>query len=218
MDISGALFVLLLVAPLMLGIALWVLLLSGRPVLHREHRIGRFGRPFTLYKFRTLQSGTAEESSIAPEDDRRISRGGLPLRRTRLDELPQLYNLLAGDMSLVGPRPMVPKHADALAREDRERLFSVRPGVTDPASVLFFAEDAVLAGRPHAEEDYLRLLLPAKASVQIEYLNHWNLWLDLRIIFQTLARVWSPRARERSMLRVRKILAADGSEQDAPRV
>ena len=207
MDIGGALLVFLLVGPLMLGIALWVLLLSGRPVLHREYRVGRHGQPFTLYKFRTLQPGTAMESSIAPEDDHRITRAGLPLRRTRLDELPQLYNLLAGDVSLVGPRPLVQQHADALDRETREVVLSVRPGVTDPASVLFFAEDAVLAGRPDAEAEYLRVLLPAKARVQKDYLRHWSLWLDLRIIVQTLSRVWSRRARERSMDRVRAVLA-----------
>lgn len=209
MDIGGALFVLLLIAPLMLAIALWVLLLSGRPVLHHEHRVGRYGKPFTLYKFRTLQPGTALESSIAPEDDHRITRGGLALRRTRLDELPQLYNLLAGDMSLVGPRPMVQQHAEALDRETGERLFSVRPGVTDPASVLFFAEDAVLAGRPDAEDEYIRLLLPAKTRVQLDYLRRWSPWLDILIIFQTLARVWSPRARQASMQRISAILASE---------
>lgn len=207
MDIGGALFVLLLVAPLMLAIALWVMLLSGRPVLHHEQRVGRYGKPFTLYKFRTLQPGSARESSIAPEDDHRITRGGLILRRTRLDELPQLYNLLSGDMSLVGPRPMVRQHADALDRDTGERLFSVRPGVTDPASVLFFAEDAVLAGRPGAEAEYMRLLLPAKSRVQLDYLRHWSPWLDIRIVFQTLARVWSPRARQASIQRIRAILA-----------
>ncbi len=218
MDIGGALLVLLLVAPLMFGIALWVWLLSGRPVIHREFRIGRHGRRFTLYKFRTLQPGTGTQSSIAPEDDHRITRGGLPLRRTRLDELPQLYNLLRGDMSLVGPRPMVPKHADALDPESREALFSVRPGVTDPASVLFFAEDAVLAGRPHAEAEYLRFILPAKTRVQMEYLRHWSLWQDIRIIFQTLSRVWSPGAREQSGERVSALLDAKESEQGTSRV
>lgn len=211
MDVGGALFVLVLAAPLMLGLALWVLLQSGRPVLHREQRVGRHGQPFTLYKFRTLTPGTGLERSIAPEDDHRISRGALPLRRSRLDELPQLYNLLTGDMSLVGPRPMVPQHAEALDRETRETLLSVRPGVTDPASVLFFAEDAVLAGRPGAEDEYLHLLLPAKTRVQLDYLRHWHPWLDIRIICQTLARVWSPRERERSMRLVREVLAGKTS-------
>ena len=208
-DLSGALFGLLLLTPLMLGIALLVLLRSGAPILHREKRIGRDGHPFTLFKFRTLTPGSGMERSIAPEDDHRITQVGLPLRRTRLDELPQLYNLLIGNMSLVGPRPMVQRHVDALDSEMRDALLSVRPGVTDPASILFFAEDAVLAGRPGAEAEYLQLLLPAKARVQLDYLRHWHPWLDIHIIFQTLARVWSPQAREDSMQRVRAVLAGD---------
>jgi lipopolysaccharide/colanic/teichoic acid biosynthesis glycosyltransferase len=211
-DIGGAIFGLVLLAPLMLGLALWVFLRSGAPVLYREQRIGRNGKPFTLFKFRTLKPGSAMESSIAPEDDHRITRIGLPLRRTRLDELPQLYNLLLGNMSLVGPRPMVQHHIDALDSEVRSVLLSVRPGVTDPASVLYFAEDAVLAGRPAAEAEYLQRLLPVKAKVQLDYLHHWHPWLDIRIIFQTLARVWSAQAREDSMQRVRTLLAADEAD------
>jgi len=135
----------------MLGIALLVLFGSGLPILYRQERIGRNGRPFTLRKFRALKRRSATENSVAPEDDPRITRVGLPLRRTRLDELPQLYNVLVGDMSLVGPRPMVPRHLDALDRAVCEALLSVRPGVTDPASILYFAEDAVLATPQHCE-------------------------------------------------------------------
>lgn len=206
-DIAGAIFGLLVLAPLMLGIALLVLLGSGLPILYRQERIGRNGRPFTLRKFRTLKRGSATDNSIAPEDDPRITRVGLPLRRTRLDELPQLYNVLVGDMSLVGPRPMIPRHLDALDRAVCEALLSVRPGVTDPASILYFAEDAVLAGRPNAEAEYLQILLPAKARVQLNYLWHWHPGLDMSIIFRTLARVWSPQAREDSIRRVRTVLA-----------
>lgn len=213
LDICGAIFCLLLVWPLILIIALWVYIGSGTPVLHRELRLGRYGKPFILYKFRTLKTDSTNESSIAPDDDHRITRIGLPLRRTRLDELPQLYNLLAGDMSLVGPRPMVRYHAQKLKSEVSEALLSVRPGATDPASVQFFAEDAVLAGRPDAENEYIRLLLPAKAQVQLNYLRHWSLWLDIRIIVMTLARVWSPRARQESMQRVRAVLTGDSRSQ-----
>ncbi|MBK6741347.1 MAG: sugar transferase [Haliea sp.] len=209
-DIIGALVLLLALAPSMLGIAMLVRLRSGKPVLYREQRVGRGGKPFTLLKFRTLDEGSASARSIAPEDDPRITMVGLPLRRTRLDELPQLYNVLVGDMSLVGPRPMVQRHADALDDATRQAVLSVRPGVTDPASVLFFAEDAVLAGRPNAEAEYLQLLLPAKAKVQLDYLQHWHLMMDLRIILRTLARVWSPQAREDSMRRVRAVLAGSG--------
>jgi lipopolysaccharide/colanic/teichoic acid biosynthesis glycosyltransferase len=206
-DICAAIILLLALAPVMLGIAVLVATSSGRPVLYREQRVGRGGMPFTLFKFRTLAQGSSTARSIAPEDDPRITQVGLPLRRTRLDELPQLYNVLVGDMSLVGPRPMVQTHADALDAETRKAVLSVRPGVTDPASVLYFAEDAVLAGRANAETEYLQLLLPAKARVQLDYLKHWHLAMDLRIVLRTLARVWSQQARGDSMRRVEAILA-----------
>ncbi|MCB1689371.1 MAG: sugar transferase [Halioglobus sp.] len=209
MDIGVALAAMLLLAPLMLGIAIVVARRSGRPVLYREPRVGRHGRTFTLLKFRTLYPGSTTLGSIAPEDDPRITPVGLPLRRSRLDELPQLYNVLVGDMSLVGPRPMVQAHADALDHATRQQILSVRPGVTDPASVLFFAEDAVLAGRPNAEAEYFQRLLPAKARVQLDYLQHWHLLLDLRVMLQTVARVWSPQAREDSKRRVEAILAQE---------
>jgi lipopolysaccharide/colanic/teichoic acid biosynthesis glycosyltransferase len=212
-DIGAAVFGLLLLAPLLLGVALLVLFGSGIPILHREPRIGRHGRPFTLLKFRTLKRKSATNNSIVAEDDPRITRVGRPLRRSRLDELPQLFNVLRGDMSLVGPRPMVAHHLNALDRSVCEALLSVRPGVTDPASVLYFAEAAVLAGRPNAEAEYLEVLLPAKVRVQLNYLWHWRPWLDIRIIFQTLARVWSHDAREKSMQLVRALLA-NGAEAD----
>jgi lipopolysaccharide/colanic/teichoic acid biosynthesis glycosyltransferase len=209
-DIGGALFGLLALAPLLLGVALLVLLSSGIPILYREQRIGKDGRPFTLRKFRTLKRGSTTHSSITPQDDPRITRVGRFLRHTRLDELPQLFNVLVGDMSLVGPRPMVPLHLNALDSAVCKVLLSVRPGVTDPASILYFAEDAVLAGRPNAETEYLQVLLPAKVRVQLNYLWHWTPLLDIRIIFQTLARVWSKKARRVSMQRVRAVLATEG--------
>ena len=207
MDIVGAIVGLFLLTPVMLVVALLVYLRSGRPVLYREPRVGRGGKPFTVLKFRTLYPGSTTLGSIAPEDDPRITAVGLPLRRTRLDELPQLLNVLIGDMSLVGPRPMVQSHADSLESATRQALLSVRPGVTDPAAVLFYAEDAVMAGRPDADAEYLQVLLPAKARVQLEYLQNWSLMLDICVMQQTVTRVWSRRAREDSKKRVLAALA-----------
>ena len=208
-DIGIAFFGLLLLAPLLLGIALLVLLGSGIPILHRERRIGQFGRPFTLLKFRTVKRGSVTDNRIIAEDDSRITLVGRPLRRSRLDELPQLFNVLRGDMSLVGPRLMVERHLNALDRAVCQALLSARPGVTDPASILYFAEAAVLAERPDPEAEYVNMLLPAKVRVQLNYLWHWTPLLDIRIIFQTLARLWSQKAREVSMQRVRAVLATE---------
>jgi lipopolysaccharide/colanic/teichoic acid biosynthesis glycosyltransferase len=214
MDIVGATTGLLLLAPLLLGITLLVLLGSGIPILYREERIGRSGRPFTLRKFRTLKRGSARAGRITLQDKPGFTRVGRPLRHSRLDGLPQLFNVLRGDMSLVGPRPMVPRHLNALPRAVCDALLSVRPGLTDPALILFFAEDDVLSGRPDAEAEYLQVLLPTKVRVQLNYLWHWTPLLDIRIIFQTLARLWSQHARKVSTQRV---LAALATEDEAGR-
>lgn len=179
---------------------------EGFPLLHREQRLGRYGRLFKLYKFRTLRTGSAEECSVAPEDDPRITGAGLWLRRWRLDEFPQLFNVLCGHMSMVGPRPMPPAHAAALPPEQLNVLLSVRPGITDAAAIHFLAEDAVLAGRDDAERLYLQCFLPVKTRMQIESVQRWSLAGDLRVAMCTLALLWSRRARHESARSMREIL------------
>ena len=195
-----------LLLPLMALLALLVLAVDGPPVLYREQRLGRGGRLFTLYKFRTLRPGTGTISSVAPEDDPRITRIGLWLRRWRLDEFPQLVNVLRGDMSLVGPRPMPPTHAVALARDQLDSLLSVRPGITDPAALYFLAEDAVLAGQAGAETAYLECFQPAKVQMQIDSLQHASFCGDLAVLARTLALLWSRSAREESARAMRRLL------------
>jgi len=211
-DIVSAATGLCLLLPLMVLIALLVACTDGLPVLYREHRVGHGGRLFPLCKFRTLRTGSAGDRSVAPEDDPRISRVGRWLRRWRLDELPQLLNVLRGDMSIVGPRPMPTLHAAALPAEQRDIILSVRPGVTDPAAIRFLAEDAVLVGHPDAERLYLECLLPVKARLQIESLQNRSLAGDLKVVLRTLALLWSPRAREISAAELRGLLEA-GSPQ-----
>jgi lipopolysaccharide/colanic/teichoic acid biosynthesis glycosyltransferase len=209
LDLAGAALALLLLAPLLLVLALWVGLGSGRPLFYRQQRLGRGGVPFTLYKFRSLQPGSGGHSSVAPEDDARITRPGLFLRRWRLDELPQLVNVLRGDMSLVGPRPLPPAHAQHLPPDHLARLQSVRPGITGPAAVAFLAEDAVLAGHANAEALYLERLLPAKVRLQLAYLEDDSPWRDWKVAWGTLTATWSRRARQRSAARLRALLAGE---------
>ena len=190
----------------MTTLALVVVATEGFPLLHREQRLGRYGRLFQLYKFRTLRTGSAEECSVAPEDDPRITGAGLWLRRWRLDEFPQLFNVLCGHMSMVGPRPMPPAHAAALPPEQLDVLLSVRPGITDAAAIHFLAEDAVLAGRDDAERLYLQCFLPVKTRMQIESVQRWSLAGDLRVAMRTLALLWSRRARDESARSMQEIL------------
>jgi lipopolysaccharide/colanic/teichoic acid biosynthesis glycosyltransferase len=197
-DIVAASLGLCLFFPLMVILALLVLITEGPPLFYREERVGRHGGLFPLYKFRTLQPGTADVSSVAPEDDPRITAIGRWLRRWRLDEFPQLLNVLRGHMSLVGPRPMRRVHADALSPEQLDILLSVRPGITDATAIHFLAEDAVLAGRRNAEALYLERLLPTKVLMQIHSLHHWRLIGDFQVVARTLMQLWSTDAREKS--------------------
>ncbi len=211
-DIFVSLAGLLVFLPLMLVIALVVFATEGCPLLYRERRLGRQGRPFSLYKFRSLKPGSAKERSVAPEDDPRITGAGLWLRRWRLDEFPQLFNVLCGHMSLVGPRPMPPAHAAALSPEQLDVILSVRPGITDAAAIHFLAEDAVLAGRDDAEALYLQCLLPVKASMQIDSLRHWSLTEDFRVAMATFTQLWSRHARDESARAMREILESAAGE------
>lgn len=206
-----ALLLLVALAPLLLAIALLVLVTSGAPVLHREPRLGLAGHTFTLHKFRSLRSTAGP--GIAADDDARLTRVGRLLRHWRLDELAGLANVLAGDMSLVGPRPLSPRHADALPDTQLSALLSVRPGVTGVSALAFMADDEVLAGRADPEALYLARILPAKAALEQDYLAHWSLWLDLQLLGRTLLETWSARARRRSRERVSRLLAG----QDAAR-
>jgi lipopolysaccharide/colanic/teichoic acid biosynthesis glycosyltransferase len=212
-DVVASAIALCLCLPLLLILALVVGLGAGRPVIHREYRVGRHGVTFPQFKFRTLRPGTAVLRSVAPEDDPRIVGAGRCLRHWRLDELPQLFNVLRGDMSLVGPRPMPRAHADSLPGWQRDIILSVRPGLTDTAALHFLAEDQVLAGTPDPEALYLSRLLPAKARMQVDSLQHWSPLEDLRVLGATVLSVWSPRAREQSVRALHRLLVDDPSVQ-----
>lgn len=210
-DVVVAAIALCLTMPLLLILALVVWLGAGRPLFYREYRVGRHGVPFPQFKFRTLRSGSAEVRSVAPLDDPRIVGVGRWLRRWRLDELPQLFNVLRGDMSLVGPRPMPRAHVDSLPQCQRDIILSVRPGLTDAAALHFLAEDEVLAGTRDPEALYLACLLPAKARMQVASLRHRSPGADLLILARTVASVWSPLARAQSAQALRELLSSGQS-------
>lgn len=207
-DVVFALAGLLILFPLLGIVALVVIIGDGRPVLYRDGRVGPGGTLFSLLKFRTLKVGAEASPHVAAEDDARITRTGLWLRRWRVDELPQLVNVLRGEMSPVGPRPLPPNHAASLPEEVRAELAAVKPGVTDPAAIAFLAEDAVLAGRDDAESVYLETLLPAKVAIQLEYARGATLLSDMWVVTRTLALMWSPGHRRRSAERVRGLIGS----------
>jgi lipopolysaccharide/colanic/teichoic acid biosynthesis glycosyltransferase len=178
---------LLLFAPACIVIALWVKLDSPGPVFFRQVRVGRHGRPFRIHKFRTMVHASAQGNSLLTVGaDPRITRAGRWLRESRFDELPQLFDVLAGHMSLVGPRPEVPKYVALYPAALRERVLSVRPGITDPASLEHADEAALLARAADPEREYVQVIMPAKLKAAAAYAQRATLWTDLQVIFRSL--------------------------------
>jgi lipopolysaccharide/colanic/teichoic acid biosynthesis glycosyltransferase len=180
-----ALTALLLLSPLLLALVLLVKLTSPGPVLHRGLRGGREGVPFSVYKFRTMIPGAAQVGpGITRSGDPRITPVGRFLRRTKLDELPQLLNVLKGEMGLVGPRPEDPRYVSEYTPEQR-RLLSVRPGITSAASVRYRHEERLLAESSDWERTYVEIVLPEKLRIDMEYLEKQSFFSDLRLLGET---------------------------------
>lgn len=184
---------LLALAPLLLLIALCVKLDSPGPVMFRQERVGRFGKPFRIHKFRTMQhvrpGQVAQGLQITVGADRRITRVGHFLRASKLDELPQLLDVWLGDMSLVGPRPEVPRYVAHYPEALREKVLSVRPGITDIASIEYRDEASVLARAADPEQAYIHEVLPHKLALAAQYVDQSSLWLDVRLIVRTVAAI-----------------------------
>jgi lipopolysaccharide/colanic/teichoic acid biosynthesis glycosyltransferase len=177
----------ILVLPLLV-IGLLVRVTSAGPALFRQLRIGRGGRLFRIWKFRTMVDGAAARGPLVTVGgDARVTRLGAWLRRTKIDELPQLVNVWLGDMSLVGPRPEVPRFLDCYGPEDQVVL-SVRPGITDPASLQLADEEQVLARFSDPERAYRHVILPYKLELSREYLSRQSLASDLALVLATLRR------------------------------
>jgi lipopolysaccharide/colanic/teichoic acid biosynthesis glycosyltransferase len=195
MDLLLALIGLAIAAPVLAVVALLIKREDGGPVLYRGLRAGRHGAAFRMLKFRTMIADAERRGGpSAADDDPRITRVGRVLRRHKLDELPQLVNVVRGDMSLVGPRPEVPEYAARFSAEERA-ILSVRPGITDWASLWNRDEGALLAGSPDPERTYLEQIRPVKIRLQLEYVRHRSLGTDLAILARTIAAVLGAAAR-----------------------
>ena len=189
-DIGVSFVGLILLSPLMLLAALAIKLDSPGPIMFRQKRIGKGFRPFLIYKFRTMVQGASDRRrSLTVGDDPRITSSGRFLRRTKIDEIPQLINVLKGDMSFVGPRPEVPEFVE-LFREDYEETLTVRPGITDLASVKYRDEAAVLGHCDNPQEEYLRHVLPDKVNLNKEYIRRSSFFFDLTLILKTVRKLF----------------------------
>jgi lipopolysaccharide/colanic/teichoic acid biosynthesis glycosyltransferase len=191
-DLIAAAFGLVLLSPLLLSLALLVRLDSPGPALFRQERVGRYGRPFRIHKFRTMRADAAG-LALTVGADPRITRVGAWLRRSRLDELPQLIDVLQGRMSLVGPRPEVPRYVAHYPPALRERALAVRPGITDPSSLQFLDEARRLAAAADPEQEYVDHILPLKLRLAADYADRATLATDLAVLWRTLRVLWGGR-------------------------
>src|SRR5215475_6877844 len=189
LDILVSLIGLICLFPLLLLVAILIKLDSKGPVLFKQTRVGRGFRPFQILKFRTMvQESSPRGQSITVGDDPRITRMGWFLRKTKIDELPQLINVLRGEMTFVGPRPEVPQYVE-LFRKDYEEILKIRPGITDLASIKYRDEAAHLGQSKNPEEEYVTRVLPDKISLGKEYIRCSSLAFDLRLIFRTFLKL-----------------------------
>jgi lipopolysaccharide/colanic/teichoic acid biosynthesis glycosyltransferase len=178
---------LIVLAPLLLAAMAWVRLDSAGPVLFRQERVGRGGRTFRIHKLRTMHvAAPGSGPGVTRRDDPRITRAGRWLRHYRIDELPQLIDVIAGDMSLVGPRPELPRFVALYPAALRDRVLAVRPGLTDPASLEFVDEARLLAGSADPERTYAEVILPRKLRLQAEYAERATWATDLATLGRTL--------------------------------
>ena len=190
-DIVVAIGALVFLLPLFLLAAVLIKLDSPGPIFFKQERMGRRFRPFQILKFRTMvHNATARGRSITVGDDPRITRVGWFLRKSKIDELPQLINVLRGEMTFVGPRPEVPQYVD-LFRRDYEEILKIRPGITDLASIKYRDEAALLAQSENPEAEYVKRLLPDKIKLGKEYMRRSSLLFDLTVIFKTFLRLFA---------------------------
>lgn len=189
-DLLVSLFGLLLLTPVFLILAILIKLDSPGPVFYIQERVGQGFKLFNLFKFRTMRVDADKLTAITVgARDPRITSVGYYLRKYKLDEFPQLINVLLGTMSLVGPRPELKKFVD-LYTPEQQQVLTIKPGITDYASIQFRNENELLAGKPNPIDFYIREIMPVKLALNIKYLQSQSFWSDLVIIFRTLVSIF----------------------------
>jgi lipopolysaccharide/colanic/teichoic acid biosynthesis glycosyltransferase len=186
-DFFSSLIGLIILSPLMFIISIVIKLDSNGPIFFKQHRVGKDGKLFTMIKFRSMSLEQENKSTVSVKGDLRITQSGVFLRKFKLDELPELLNVLLGQMSLVGPRPDVKGFADELKSEDR-LILNLRPGITGPASLKYANEEELLSHQSNPEKYNKEVIFPDKVRINLDYYHKQNLFLDLKIIFATIFR------------------------------
>ena len=188
-DFLLALIGILFLLPLFILISVFIKVDSSEPIFYKQIRVGKNNKDFKLLKFRTMASGSDKQGLITVgNNDSRITKPGAFLRKYKLDELPQLINVLIGDMSLVGPRPEVRKYV-SLYSEKQLNILSIKPGITDIASIKFSNENELLKGQDEPEKFYIETIMPEKLKLNLEYINKMSFFYDLKLIFMTIQKI-----------------------------
>lgn len=187
-DILLSLFAIFLLFPLFLLVSFLIVIDSGFPIFFLQKRIGRGAKEFNIIKFRTMKTNN-ENITITVSDDSRITRIGKYLRKTKIDELPEILNVLFGQMSFVGPRPDVKGYADKLKGANR-KILALRPGITGPASLKYYNEEYILSQKSNPKKYNDEVIFPDKVKINMHYFHNRSFFLDLKIIFATIFRVF----------------------------
>ena len=189
-DLTASLVLLLLLSPVLFMISLWIFLDSNGGIFYKQIRVGKHSKDFSLFKFRTMKTDSDSKGLLTVGNrDPRITKSGYFLRKYKLDELPQLFNVFLGDMSLVGPRPEVRKYVDHYTDEQLQVL-SVKPGITDWASIEYVDENQLLANAENPEKLYIEEIMPAKLKLNLKYINSANLIEDIKILLLTFSSIF----------------------------
>ena len=188
-DFFGSLCGLIVLVPFLLLIALCIKLDSKGPVFFRHFRVGLNGNLFRIHKFRTMVVDSETSGRLTVGNDTRITKSGRFLRKSKLDELPQLLDVFLGKMSLVGPRPEVKEFIDEYPEKVRKEVLSVRPGITDLASIEMIDENEIIARYDNPRQAYIEIILPIKQKYYVDYVQSQSLWLDMKIIFMTFKKI-----------------------------
>ncbi|MCT8631696.1 sugar transferase [Glaesserella parasuis] len=177
--------------PVFIVIAIWIKKDSDGEVFFRQARVGLNGQLFKIHKFRTMAVNTEKQSGLTIGNDKRITNAGKFLRKYKLDELPQLIDVFIGKMSLVGPRPEIPEFMNLYSEYDRRKILSVKPGITDRASIEMVDENEILGKYDNPRQAYIDIIMPMKAKYYIDYANNHNIWSDFVLILRTFLKIVS---------------------------
>lgn len=187
-DFTSSLLVLLLLSPLFLIVGIWILLDSNGGMFYKHIRVGKNGKEFGLLKFRSMAVGADKGSQITIGNDARVTKVGQFIRKYKIDELPQLINILKGEMSVVGPRPEVKKYVD-LYSDEQLKVLEVLPGLSDYASIQYFDEQKILGKAENPNQEYINVVMPAKLKLNLKYISEKSFKTDLKIIFRTVMKI-----------------------------